>query len=333
MSSEILSNNEKVKAIKIVLLLGCVLTIIKFAAYFLTDSAAVLTDALESIVNIVASLFAWFSIYYSSKNKDTDHPYGHGKIEYVSAGFEGGLILISGIWILYESFHNIIHQHEILKIDTGIILIALSGILVFVLGRYLINKGNKLHSLTLKADGKHLQTDAYTSAGIIVGLILIKFTQLYWLDSVIAIIYSCIIVYTGYKLIIESLDGLLDKIDFATAQEIIDVINKNRINNWIDVHNMRIQKFGKFLHVDCHITLPWYNNLEQTHEQMELLDTLLNQHFDNRVEFFIHPDPCQPKACGICQMENCKERKFDFKQKVDWNLSNVLENKSHHLID
>ncbi|MFM2048311.1 MAG: hypothetical protein RI955_859, partial [Bacteroidota bacterium] len=120
MNNEIISLNEKIRAIKIVLLLGCVLTIIKFTAYFFTDSAAVLTDALESIVNIVASLFAWFSIYYSSKNKDTDHPYGHGKIEYVSAGFEGGLILISGIWILYESFHNIIHQHAILKIDIGI---------------------------------------------------------------------------------------------------------------------------------------------------------------------------------------------------------------------
>jgi cation diffusion facilitator family transporter len=333
LSNELAASKDKIKAIQFVLVLGCLLTAIKFTAYFFTDSAAVLTDALESIVNIVASLFAWFSIFYSSKNKDTDHPYGHGKIEYVSAGFEGGLILISGIWILYESLQNIVHQHTILKIDTGIILIAASGILVFSLGRYLIKKGRKHHSLTLIADGKHLQTDAYTSAGIIAGLTIIRFTGLYWMDSVIAIIYSCVIVYTGYKLIKESLDGLLDKIDFATAQEIVDVINKNRTSEWIDVHNMRIQKFGSFLHVDCHITLPWYNNLEKSHTQMELLDDLLNQHFDNRVEFFIHPDPCQPKACGICLLENCKERKHDFKQKVEWTMDNVLENKSHQLIE
>jgi cation diffusion facilitator family transporter len=323
------SNIEKVKAIQFVLVLGCVLTIIKFTAYFFTNSAAILTDALESIVNIVASLFAWFSIYISSKNKDTDHPYGHGKIEYISAGFEGGLILISGIWILYEAFDNLFHQHVIDQINWGILLMSTSGILVFVLGNYLIKKGNKLHSLTLIADGKHLLTDAYASIGILIGLLLIKFTELYWLDSIIAILYSCLILFTGYKLVRESLDGLMDKIDFETAKEIIDVINKNRHESWIDVHNMRLQKFGKFIHVDCHITLPWYNNLEKTHQQMEMMDNILNQHFDNRVEFFIHPDPCKPTACGICQLYDCKERKFEFKQKVVWQLDNVLENKAH----
>ena len=320
---------EKLFAIKLALAIGLVLTAIKFTAYFLTHSEAILTDALESIVNLVAGVFALFSIHYAAKSRDVDHPYGHGKIEYISAGFEGGLILLAGFLISFQAIKNLIVGHQVQNIDWGLILTAIAGITFFVLGRYLITRGEKLHSLSIVAEGKHFLTDSYTSIGLVVGLVLLRITGFQWIDSLLAIGYSAFIIYTGFQLIHKALDGLMDKIDFNAVEEIVKVLNENRSIHWIDIHNMRIQKFGSQLHVDCHVTLPWYNNLEQTHVQMESIATLLNHHFENRVEFFIHPDPCQPAACGLCQIENCKERKFAFQHKLQWTQENILANKSH----
>ncbi len=326
---EAYQKKEKLFAIKLALIVGLMLTSIKFTAYFLTHSEAILTDALESIVNLVAGLFALFSIHYGSKSKDDDHPYGHGKIEYISAGFEGGLILIAGFLISYESVRNLIIGHEVHNIDLGLVLTAVAGVTFFILGKFLITRGENLHSLSIIAEGKHFSTDAYTSFGLVAGLVFLRITGLQWIDSALAIGYSAFIIFTGYKLVLRALDGLMDKIDFATVEEIVKVLNDNRDKNWIDIHNMRIQKFGSQLHVDCHVTLPWYNNLEQTHLQMESIAALLNNHFENRVEFFIHPDPCLPAACGLCQIEKCNERKFAFQNKLQWTKENILANKSH----
>ncbi len=320
---------EKIKALQLVLVVGSTLTLLKFTAYYFTHSAAILTDALESIVNIVACIFALYSIYYSSKSRDTDHPYGHGKIEYISAGFEGGLVFLAGLLIMYEAVENLLIGHLVQKTDIGLYIMSAAGLVIFVLGNFLVKKGKKYHSLTLIADGKHLLTDSYTSIGIVVGLALIWLTGFNWIDSVLAIIYSGFIIFTGFKLMRQALDGLMDKIDFAIVADIIKVLNEHRSRHWIDIHNMRLQKFGSHLHVDCHVTLAWYENLEHAHLQMESIADLLNEHFENRVEFFIHPDPCTASSCGICQIENCKERKNIFEKKLDWTLENVLENKAH----
>ncbi len=320
---------EKLFAIKLALAIGLVLTAIKFTAYFLTHSEAILTDALESIVNLVAGVFALFSIHYAAKSRDVDHPYGHGKIEYISAGFEGGLILMAGFLILFQATKNLIVGHQVQNIDWGLILTAIAGITFFILGKYLITRGEKLHSLSIVAEGKHFLTDSYSSLGLIIGLGLLQLTGFHWMDSILAIGYSGFIIFTGFKLLVRAFDGLMDKIDFEIVEEIVNVLNENRNKNWIDIHNMRIQKFGSQLHVDCHVTLPWYNNLEQTHHQMENIATLLNTHFENRVEFFIHPEPCLPAACGLCQIENCTARKFVFQHKLQWTLENILANKSH----
>ncbi len=114
-------------------------------------------------------------------------------------------------------------------------------------------------------------------------------------------------------------------------EQIIAVLNENRSIHWIDIHNMRLQKFGDSLHVDCHVTLHYYNDLQQTHEEMEKIDELLNLHFENKVEFFIHPDPCKTSSCSICLLSNCPVRSNPFQQKIDWNLENILRNKAHQI--
>ena len=326
-----LHHKEKIRAIQLVLLVGILLTIVKFVAYYLTFSAAILTDALESIINVVASFFALYSVHFASKSKDTDHPYGHGKIENISAGFEGGLILLAGILIMYEAVLNVLLHHTVQRANAGLLIILASALVMFFLGKFISEKGKKYHSLSMQADGKHLLTDVYTSIGLVIGLGLIWLTKLNWIDSVLAIFYSSLIIYTGYKLIRQSLDGLMDKIDFETMAEIVVVLNNNREKEWIDIHNMRIQKFGSHLHIDCHVTLPWYEDLAFTHLQMESIADLLNAHFENRAEFFIHPDPCKPTACKLCQVSDCKERKHSFDKKMEWTMENILENKSHGL--
>ena len=130
---------------------------------------------------------------------------------------------------------------------------------------------------------------------------------------------------------IEALDGLLDRIDYQLVQQIVTIFSENRSAQWIDIHNMRIQKFGDSLHVDCHVTLPYYNSLETTHEEMEKIDSLLNLYFENKVEFFIHPDPCKPLSCSICQISECPVRKHRFMQRVNWSTENILLNKAHQI--
>ena len=152
----------------------------KFVAYFFTSSNAVLTDAAESIVNILASAFAFYSIYLSSQPKDINHPYGHGKVEFFSVFVEGSLISLAGLIIVFKSIYAIFFPNEISNLTQGSILIAATGLVNLVLGFYLLNTGKKLNSMTLQADGKHLLTDAISSSGLVLGLLLIYFTKIYF---------------------------------------------------------------------------------------------------------------------------------------------------------
>ncbi|MFI5221783.1 MAG: cation diffusion facilitator family transporter [Bacteroidia bacterium] len=321
----------QLNAMRIVIIAGTVIMIIKFIAYLLTHSNAILTDAIESIINIVAGGFAYYSISYASRPKDINHPYGHGKIEFISAGFEGGLILTTGIFILVKSCFNFIHPNEIHSLDTGVILAAGAGFINLILGKYLVRIGKKNKSVTLVADGKHLITDMYMSIALIAGLFVIYITKINWLDNVLAIVFGLLIMVTGYKLVRKSLAGLLDEADENVLNEVLKVLNENRNPNWIDIHNLRVQQYGSSFHIDCHITLPWFNDLQSSHDELKKMESLIETQFDERVELFIHPDPCIPLSCGICQLSDCKVRKNPFGKKMDWTLENVMKNERHQV--
>lgn len=314
-----------------VLFAGVLVMLLKFIAYFLTHSNAILSDALESIINITAGAFALYSLHLAAKPKDSDHPYGHGKIEFISAGLEGGLILIAGLIIIIKSISNFIHPTEIHRLDTGAALAAIAGVTNYFLGRYLIKTGEQHKSITLVADGKHLQSDTWSSLGLVAGVVVIYLTQLVWLDNVFAIVFGLIIIYTGYQLIRKSLAGLMDEADEQVLQEVVQVLNNHRQQKWIDMHNLRVQQYGSSFHIDCHITLPWYNNLLATHDELKKIEDLITDKFHHRVELFIHPDPCIPTSCSVCSISNCQERKQPFIQSVEWSLSNLLTNEKHRI--
>lgn len=321
------------KLILLSLIVGILLMLAKFTAYLITSSNSILTDAAESIVNILAGLFAFYSIYLAARPRDSNHPYGHGKVEFFSVFIEGSLIVVAGLLISFKSAYNLFYPHEISDLMDGTLIIAIAGIINFGLGYYLVLQGKRLNSLTLYADGKHLQTDAYTSVGIVAGLILIYSTGLTYLDSILSILIGFYIIYSGYKLIRQSVSGLMDESDFDAADEVIHILNEHRKESWIDMHNLRTQRYGSDLHIDCHITLPYYFNLSKVHEEVSEVDKLVNHKLNSNIEFFIHADPCMPECCHYCRMSACEVRTESKQVDIHWTTQIVTKNQKHFASD
>ncbi len=319
----------KISIMRRVLIAGSMLTVFKFFAWYLTHSNAVLTDALESIINIIAAAFGLFTLMYAARPKDENHPYGHGKMEFFAVGFEGALISFAGVGMIYTAIQSFFNESEIQKLDTGLAITAGAALINYLMGRYMIKAGKKLHSSTLIADGQHLISDTVSSIVLIIGLGLILITGLKIIDSILTIALGVYILYVGYKLLRNSMAGLMDETDFDKVLEFVDVLNVERQPDWIDIHNLRVVKYGSSLHVDLHLTLPWYDNLQTSHAAVKNVEAVVNKHFENRVEFFIHTDPCLPTACEICNVENCALRKHPFKEKLKWDLPLLMKNKPH----
>lgn len=318
---------KRIAAVSIILLL------VKVTAWFITGSVAILTDALESIVNVVAGLVGVYSLYVSAKPQDRDHPYGHGKAEFISAAMEGFMITIAAVLIIYEAINNLLHPHQIKKLDYGIYLVAITGIINYTCAVICINTGKKNNSLALIASGKHLQTDTWSTIGIVAGLVLIYITNLTWLDSAIAILFALIIIYTGYKILRSSFAGIMDEADVKLLKKMVEMLNANRRENWIDLHNLRIIKYGSRIHLDCHLTVPWYLNVNEAHEEIDALSGLVKKEYGESVELFVHSDGCMDFSCRICTKKNCAVRKHDFEKKIEWTIENILSNHKHSIDD
>jgi cation diffusion facilitator family transporter len=309
--------------------IATILFFVKLAAYYLTQSVAVLTDALESTVNVIAGFISLYSLHIAAKPRDTDHPYGHGKAEFLSAAVEGALVFMAGLIIIYEAIVDFVHPHQLQRLDKGMFLIGSTAVVNFVVGTFIVYKGRRNNSIALHAGGKHLQSDTYSTLGIILGLVVIWFTRLVWLDGVISLIFACIILFTGYRILRKSIAGIMDEADMQLLKDMISYINQHRRENWIDLHNLRVIKYGGLLHVDCHLTVPWYLNVLEAHFEVEALTNLIKSRFGEAMEFFVHTDACTDFACRICTREECSVRKHAFEERVEWTLANVVANKRH----
>ncbi len=322
---------RKVRIMQLMLMFSVVLMCLKFYAWYVTNSNAILTDAFESIVNVAAGTFAMFSMMYAARPRDEDHPYGHGKIEFISAGFEGALVFLAGGFIMYESIRGFIDPHEIVKPDVGAWLSGAAGLCNFAMGYFLVKRGTSQNSSLMKANGKHLISDTISSIGLVVGMLLIFFTKITWIDNALALILALYLIYTGFKIVRESLANLLDEQDIEKIRQLVEILNAKRKPVWIDMHNLRILKYGSMLHVDAHITLPWYLSLEEAHAEVEAVEQLLESEIGEEMEFFIHADPCIELSCGICPVENCAHRKTPMVKRLEWTTANMLPDRKHHL--
>jgi cation diffusion facilitator family transporter len=312
-------------------LLSVVLFLAKIFAWYLTGSVTVLTDALEGIVNMIAGFLGLFSITLAAMPRDTNHPYGHGKAEFLSSAVEGTLIVLSGFVIIFEAIQHLLAPHPLQKLDMGLLIVAAAGGVNFLAGKYAENKGKKNNSMILESAGKHLQTDAWSTVAIIIGLLLIILTgnRYQWLDGVVALCFACIIMITGYKVLRRSISGIMDEMDVTLLKEVIALLQASRKPQWIDLHNLRVIQYGNLMHVDAHMTMPWYYTVNEADNEIQQLEKLIKSKFGSQVELFIHIDGCKDYQCRLCAMENCKVRKAKLDEQMEWVIDNVWANAEH----
>lgn len=316
---------------KVIAATGLLLFGVKLTAWYLTNSVSILTDALEGIVNVISAFIGLYSLYLSSLPKDKNHPYGHGKVEFLSAALEGVMIAFAGIWIIFEAINHIINPQQIKELDLGILLIIIAALVNFIVGFIAVKKGKKNNSIALIASGKHLISDTLTTVGIIIGLVIMLFIKLMWIDSAVALVFGAIIIVTGFQIIRKSVSGIMDEADEDLLKQLVVWINKNRSENWIDLHNLRIIKYGSILHIDCHITLPWYFTVREAHQEIDSIEKMVQQKFGKSVEFFIHSDDCQPTSCKVCTKQQCDKRLNPNERKIEWTIENIRKDEKHGL--
>ncbi len=297
----------KKRAALISLIIGFGMLAGKTGGYFITNSAAILSDALESIVHVAATGMAFFSIIISSRPADDTHPYGHGKIEYFSAGIEGLLIIIAAIAIFYAAVTDIIFGSEIKSLDIGIIVVSFAAVINLALGFYLIRVGKKTNSLTLVADGQHILTDSYTSFGVMAGIFLVMITGWQILDPLVAMAIAVNIVVTGFQLLRESFGGLMHETDKKVLKDIIDGLLKTKKSFWIDIHQLRFWKTSDTIFLDFHLILPYYFTIKESHEEEKRITTQLDS-VNHNVELKIHFDHCTDSLCRLCKFSECTRR-------------------------
>jgi cation diffusion facilitator family transporter len=303
-------------SVSVVLSLG--LMTLKFYAYWLTGSAAIFSDALESIINVVASAFALGSIIFAAKSPDPSHPYGHGKIEFLSAGFEGALIILAAIGIFYQAWPQLLHPHGLPHLSGGVLILLGVNVVNLMLGAGLVMVGKRTQSLVLVADGKHILTDVYTTGGVLLGLVLVLLTGWYWMDGAVAFLVGLNIIVTGAKLVRQAFAGLMDASDPQLLEEISAILQKHRKSIWIDVHQLRARRSGDSVHVDFHLILPKDLTLEEGHREVKDLEEIFQAHFGAAADILIHLDPCDVPICPICGFDPCRHRQADTRQQNLW---------------
>jgi cation diffusion facilitator family transporter len=210
-------------------------------------------------------------------------------------------------------------------------LIGITAVINFLAGTLCLKIGRRNNSLALQASGKHLQVDTFSTLAIIVGLVIILLTKLYWLDKFIALGMGILVIYNGYKIIRTSLAGIMDEADTKLLNQFIKVLNENRRANWIDLHNLRVIKYGSLLHVDCHLTVPWYLNIHEAHLEIDELAALIKKNFGDSIELFVHTDGCLPFSCTICTKTDCTVRQQPMKARLEWTLQDIISNRKHQL--
>lgn len=325
----------KKRAALISLIIGFLMFFGKMGAYLLTGSTAVLSDAMESVVHIIATSFAFYSLHLSTRPPDPEHPYGHGKVEYFSAGFEGAMIIIAAMAIIAYALKDIIFGKTLEQLDIGALIIFAASAVNAILGWYLIRTGKRTKSLILIADGKHVLTDSYTSIGAFIALILVLWTGINLLDAIIAIFLALNILWTGKNLVRESIGGLMNETDTDTLKEIARALEeiRRKDKNLIDLHMLRYWRSGSRYIADFHLTVPYFMTVEESHELSHKLEGMFKIIFHtNNVELLAHLEPCEPTCCVICRKDNCTVRKSLFAVEIKWDEKKITSLSEYSLI-
>jgi divalent metal cation (Fe/Co/Zn/Cd) transporter len=295
----------RLNAAIISLVVGLVLLAAKYVAYRLTGSTAILSDALESIVNVIAALFAIGGLLFAGRPADRNHPYGHGKIEFFSAAFEGGLISFAALLIVYEAVRVLLAGAVVQALDKGVLITVAAGLVNAGLGVYLIRTGRRTQSLTLVADG--------------------LVTGRAWFDPLIAALVGAQLGWTGFRLVRHAAGGLLDEEDTELLQRLVAALNENLAPGIIRVHYLRAIRSGRFTHVDAHLVVPEFWTVERAHELADGFEArvIAALPFDGEIAF--HTDPCRRAYCARCDIADCPIRQAPFTGRSPMTVDEVVQ--------
>ncbi len=309
---------------------SAVILALKMWAYRETHSAAVLSDALESIVNVLAAAVALFVVRFAAQPADHDHPYGHGKAEYFSSTFEGGMIFFAALIIGYESVRVLLEGSGLHTLEFGLVIIAGATLVNLFLGLYLRRVGLQHQSTALHASGTHVLADVWTTVGVMLGLGLVLLTGIRWLDPVVAILVSVQLAYSGFKIVKSSLGGLIDATDEGALRQLAASFEKFKRPGLIDIHNMRVIRSGNFHHVDAHVVVPEYWDVALAHGVTHDFEkeVVRDYAFDGEIAF--HIDPCQRAYCTFCDVLDCPIRRSEFTTRKEFNVANLTAGPNPH---
>lgn len=313
----------------IIVSVGVFLMAVKFSAYYITGSVAILTDAMESIVNVAAGLIGLFALYLSAQPPDRSHPYGHGRVEMISASVEGTLITVAGCLIIFEAVDNLLNPKPISYLDTGLLLVAFAAIVNYVVGRAAISKGRKNRSPALEASGRHLCTDTYSSVGIIGGLMIVFAAMhfgidVWWMDPALAMLFGGLILLTGLRVVVKALNGIMDKADEEMLSQIVDCLNEHRSERWIDVHNLRAINYGSSLYVELHVTLPPFMTVAEEETEKRAIMEAVRSKMGDSVTLILSPEPCRGNNCCHC-LNECGMREEEFRDLLVFTVDDLIK--------
>ncbi|HTK83020.1 MAG TPA: cation diffusion facilitator family transporter [Bacteroidota bacterium] len=272
---------------------GFFMLMIKIYAYVITGSAAILSDAAESIVHVLAVSFAAYSLRLSLKPADATHKYGHDRISFFSSGFEGGMIVLAAIYIIYEAIHKWLMGLSLENIGSGAIFTTIATVINGGLGWYLVHQGKRYHSIVLEANGKHVLTDSWTSLGVILALILTLFTGWLPFDPILAIIVALNILWTGGNLIRRSIGGLMDESDPKVDAVLNALMQRETSSRGISFHHLRHRNAGNKLLVEFHLLFHENVPLATAHEQATQIEKEIHRAFPSNVEVISHLEPVE----------------------------------------
>ena len=276
--------SSKTTAASISVISNASLVIMKFIAGYLSGSVSVISEAIHSLMDILAAVIAFFAVRISDNPADKEHPYGHGKFENVSGVIEALLIFIAAIWIIYNAIHRFLIKAPIENVSIGIIVMSLSSIANFFVSRNLYRVAKKTDSIALEADALHLKTDIYTSAGVAVGLILILITGIRIIDPIVAIMVALLILKESYELLNRAYKPLLDT---AIFEKELKVIEKCIHESKYSYHDLKSRQSGRERFIEFHLEMPGDVPLKDAHQKCDEIEDLIKSKISH-INILIH---------------------------------------------
>lgn len=318
-------NQSRIFLAQTSLALSVVLFFIKYWSFHITNSQALLSDAMETVVNIVVSGMSLWAIYWAAQPADQGHPYGHGKAEYLSAAFEGGLIFAAALFIMASATTSFFQAREITQLDLGMSISLAAAVINGLLGWLLIHRGRQLNSAAIIASGHHLMSDLLTTIGVLAGLLLVSWTHLNWIDGLLAIGVSFHLLLTGFKLVRSALGNLLDATNREFVEKFNQIINDHRPSWAIQIHHVRMIIAGDYHHIDAHIVMPEYWDIKTTHDVIFEYEKQVFEKYGTTGEIHFHVDPCQRAYCKNCGDLKCLIRKEPFETPRKISVKEMLD--------